>query len=55
MEVDVDPVTAYSEGFLTCAHPYACEVEVRSEGRRETILREFRKAEEDIFSKYESS
>jgi hypothetical protein len=54
MEVDVDPVTAYSEGFLTCAHPYGCEVEVRSEGRKETILREFQKAEEDSFSKYES-
>jgi cytochrome P450 len=53
-DVDVDPVTAYSEGFLTCAHPYGCEVEVRSEGRKETILREFKRAEEEIFSKYES-
>jgi hypothetical protein len=52
MEVDVDPVTAYSEGFLTCAHPYGCEVEVRSERRKETILKEFKRTEEEMFSKY---
>lgn len=51
--VDVDPVTAYSEGFLTCPRPFACEMLVRGGGRRETILREFAKAEEDIFKRYE--
>ena len=54
MEVDVDPVRAYSEGFLVCAHPFGCEVEVRSERRREAILREFGRAEEEVFSKYQS-
>ena len=41
---------SYSEGFLVCAKPYALEVKVRSEKRRETIFREFDEAKKDIFS-----
>ncbi|KAL5323736.1 hypothetical protein ACEPPN_008277 [Leptodophora sp. 'Broadleaf-Isolate-01'] len=52
-DIDVDPVTAYSEGFLTCAHPFGCEVQVRGGTRKETILREFGKAETEVFEKYE--
>ncbi|KAE8448861.1 hypothetical protein EG329_008863 [Mollisiaceae sp. DMI_Dod_QoI] len=52
-EVDVDPIRAYSEGFLVCAHPFGCEFTVRSEKRRETILKEFEAAERDVFSNYE--
>jgi hypothetical protein len=52
--VVVDPVAAYNEGFLVCAHPFSCEFTVRSENRRETILNEYETAERDIFSKYAS-
>ena len=51
--VDVDPLTAYSEGFLVCAHPFGCEMIVRGEERKETIMREFEKAEKDVFEKYD--
>lgn len=49
--VDIDPVTGYSEGFLQCAKPFACEVKVRGKDgaemkkRREIVLAEFGKAE----------
>lgn len=52
-DVDVDPKTAYSEGFLVCANDFGCESVVRSERRRETILREFAKAEGEVFVKYQ--
>lgn len=45
--VDVDPETGYSEGFLHCAKPFACEVRVRGENeaarkrRKEIVLAEF--------------
>lgn len=52
IEPDVDPLTAYSEGFLVCAHPFGCEIKARSEKRRDTILREFSMAESSVFSKY---
>ena len=35
---DTDPVTGYCEGFLVCANDFDAEFEVRSEGRKETIL-----------------
>ncbi|EKG10438.1 Cytochrome P450 [Macrophomina phaseolina MS6] len=56
--VDVDPQTGYSEGFLHCAKPFACEVRVRGENetartrRREVVLAEFRKAK-GIFDAFE--
>jgi hypothetical protein len=50
---DTDPVTGYSEGFLVCAKPFPCRITVRSEARRETIMREFAEAKADVFSKYE--
>jgi hypothetical protein len=51
---DTDPVTGYSEGFLVCANPFACDINVRLEARRETILREYKQAETEVFSKYQS-
>lgn len=56
--IDVDPKTGYSEGFLHCANPFACEVEVRGkdemekERRREIVLAEFGKARE-LFKAFE--
>ncbi|KAK4989771.1 hypothetical protein LTR66_006973 [Elasticomyces elasticus] len=53
-EVDVDPVTGYSEGFLVCAEDFECEISVRGEKRRETILREFEEAERDVFARFDA-
>jgi cytochrome P450 family 619 len=50
--LDVDPQTAYSEGFLVCAKNYGLKIRVRSEGRRETILRETEVARKEVFSRY---
>jgi hypothetical protein len=47
-------MTGYSEGFLVCANPFACDINVMSEARRETIMREYRQAETEFFSKYQS-
>jgi hypothetical protein len=54
VEPDVDPQSGYSEGFLICAKPYALDVQVRSEKRRETILKEYEEAKKDILSAYDS-
>lgn len=51
--VDVDAETGYSEGFLHCPKPFAAEIRPRSEGRRDTILKELEIVEKDIFLKYE--
>jgi hypothetical protein len=53
LEPDVDNIRAYSEGFLVCAKRFGCEIKVRSEKRRETISREFERAEKDVFSGFE--
>lgn len=54
VEIDTDPASAYSEGFLVCAKKYPLEVKVRSEKRRQTIEREYREAERDVFANYPS-
>jgi hypothetical protein len=53
VEPDIDNVTGYGEGFLVCAKPFACDTQVRSEKKRETILREYETAEREVFSKYQ--
>ncbi|TKA62575.1 hypothetical protein B0A49_08422 [Cryomyces minteri] len=52
-EPDISNETGYSEGFLVCAHPFAANVTPRSEARRATIMREFKNAEVEVFSKYQ--
>jgi cytochrome P450 len=49
---DSDPVTGYHQGFLYCAKPYGCKPVVRSERIRETIVREFEEAEQNVFSQF---
>jgi hypothetical protein len=51
--VDVDARTGYSDGFLHCPKPFACDIQPRSEGRRVTVMREFAEAENEIFSMYD--
>jgi cytochrome P450 len=53
VEPDTDPATGYSEGFLVCAKPFALDVQVRSDKRRETILKEYQEATRDVFSSFE--
>ncbi|KAL2005978.1 hypothetical protein VTN00DRAFT_9632 [Thermoascus crustaceus] len=54
IELDVDPVTGYSEGFLVCANLFPCRITLRSEARQDTIMREFAQAQADIFSKFKN-
>ncbi|KAH8693657.1 putative cytochrome P450 [Talaromyces proteolyticus] len=55
LEPDISPLTGYHEGIVTSAKPFPCKVTLRSEARRETILREFEDVEVEILSKYETS
>ncbi|TVY35450.1 Cytochrome P450 monooxygenase [Lachnellula occidentalis] len=52
--IDTDVRTAYSAGFLSCAEPYECDIELRSEERRKTIMREFEQVNEEVFSQYDT-
>ncbi|OKL59931.1 hypothetical protein UA08_04854 [Talaromyces atroroseus] len=52
-EPDVDPDTGYIEGLVACPKPFPCTVRLRSEARKETIMREFAEAEVDVFAKYD--
>ncbi|KAK0657876.1 cytochrome P450 [Cercophora newfieldiana] len=54
VEPDVSCETGYCSGFLVCAEDFPCEVSLRSEARRETILREVERARIEVFSKYEA-
>ena len=56
--LDVDPQTGYSEGFLHCAKPFACNVKIRGQDdaemrkRKAVIIEEMMHAE-GIFSHFE--
>ncbi|KAM7183943.1 putative cytochrome P450 [Naviculisporaceae sp. PSN 640] len=52
VSIDTDPVTGYTEGFLVCPGEFECKVTARSEERAKTIIREFEKADVEVFSKY---
>lgn len=52
IEPDVDPQTGYQEGLILGARPFACRMSVRSEARRDVIVREFQKVDADVFSKF---
>ncbi|KAF3905051.1 hypothetical protein AA313_de0206378 [Arthrobotrys entomopaga] len=51
VEMNVNPKTGYTDGFLHCALPFKCKITVRSEERMQTILREFEHAEK-VFREY---
>ncbi|KNG83322.1 putative cytochrome P450, partial [Aspergillus nomiae NRRL 13137] len=53
IETDINPTTAYSEGFITSANKFPCRIVPRSEKRKATIMREFADMER-VFSKYET-
>lgn len=53
VEPDFNPLTGYSEGFLVCAKEYGCRITPRSPARRETIMKEYEKAQVEVFSQFE--
>lgn len=53
-QYDFSPETGYSEGFLVCAKDFPCEIEVRSEARRATILNELAVAQREVFSRFDA-
>ncbi|KAK2682035.1 hypothetical protein RAB80_003828 [Fusarium oxysporum f. sp. vasinfectum] len=53
MEMNLDPMTGYTDGTIVMANPFQACIKVRSERRRETILREFEEAEKNVFAQFE--
>ncbi|KAK4222718.1 cytochrome P450 [Podospora fimiseda] len=51
--IDVDPATGYTDGFLNQCLPFQVDIKVRSERRLETVLSEARRAEVDVFSRFD--
>ncbi|KAH8817493.1 cytochrome P450 [Xylogone sp. PMI_703] len=53
IDLDTGITTGYTEGFVVSAKPYPLNVKVRSEQRRETILREFEQAQKEVLSLFD--
>lgn len=53
VEPDFNPLTGYSEGFLVCANDYECRITPRSAARQDTIMKEYKKAQVEVFSQFE--
>lgn len=51
--VDLDPVTGYTDGAIILPEKFDCNIKIRSEKKKETLLREFTVAEQEIFSQFE--
>lgn len=52
--INVDAVTGYSTGAISCPKPFDCEIKPRSEARQETILKEYALVEENTFFEFET-
>lgn len=50
---DTDMLTGYREGLTACAYDFPCRFTVRSQAKRDTIMREFAEARENVFPQYE--
>uniref|UniRef100_A0A4E9E815 Cytochrome P450 n=1 Tax=Gibberella zeae TaxID=5518 RepID=A0A4E9E815_GIBZA len=51
--MNLDPMTGYTEGTIVMPKPFKACIKVRSERRRETILREFEEAENNVFAQFD--
>ena len=51
--IDVNLATGYTSGFVLQPKPFKMHIIVRSQERRQTILREFEEAQKEHFSRYE--
>ena len=52
---DTNIVTGYREGLTACAYEFPIQMTVRSQARRETIMKEFAEAKANVFPKYETA
>jgi cytochrome P450 family 619 len=52
IENDMSWETGFEGGIIVNARPFACELQLRSEKRKETIFREFSEAEQNLFPTY---
>ncbi|KAL3450552.1 cytochrome P450 2D18 [Aspergillus insuetus] len=50
--IDIDPETAYRDGFLNKVYPFEMCATVRSEGRRRVIMQAAEKAEREVLGNY---
>lgn len=50
--IDTSAETGLSQGFLHCVKEYGCAITLRSEAKRETIVREFAQVQA-LFSRYD--
>lgn len=50
---DTSIVTGYREGLTASANSFPISLAVRSEKRRETILKAYAQAEQDVFKEYD--
>ncbi|KAI0839866.1 cytochrome P450 [Hypoxylon sp. FL0890] len=51
--IDIEPSTAYSEGFIAACNPFEVDFKFRSPERRMRVFAEVAKAEAEVFSTYE--
>ncbi|EXM15828.1 hypothetical protein RAB80_003813 [Fusarium oxysporum f. sp. vasinfectum] len=53
ISMNIDRMTGYTDGTIVAPKDFRARMKVRSERRRETILREFANAEKNVFSRFE--
>ncbi len=53
--VDTSAKSGYSDGFLHYPKPFEANIQLRSARRGETILSEFVRAEQTVFSQFEQA
>jgi cytochrome P450 family 619 len=51
---DTDIVTGYREGLTACAYDFPIKLTIRSEARRQAIMKEFAEAKTSVFSRFEN-
>jgi cytochrome P450 len=51
-ESDMSPESGASQGFLHCPKDYGCAIRLRSQEKRDTIMREFKEAQE-VFARFD--
>jgi hypothetical protein len=55
VDLDTSMATGYREGLTACAYDFPIKLTVRSEKRREAIMREFKSAQENVFPQFDKS
>jgi cytochrome P450 len=55
VDSDTSMATGYREGLTACPYEFPIKLTVRSQKRRETIMKEFENAQENIFPQFDKS